>query len=116
MCAAATNLARLPTPVVRCAVFSNKLYQPRGQARDGAPGFESVNWNGFAARAGTARDISIKLHDEIPRRVVKSALREQLVKDGYVVAGLGAEEFAAVMKREAQKWSKVIPTPNVKIQ
>ncbi|HTE16693.1 MAG TPA: tripartite tricarboxylate transporter substrate binding protein [Burkholderiales bacterium] len=81
----------------------------------GLPGFESANWNGIMAPAGTPREIIMKLHDEIQRRVIKSELREQLIKDGYEIAGLGPEEFAAFMKLETEKWAKVIKTADVKI-
>lgn len=81
----------------------------------GLPGFESANWNGIMAPAGTPREIVIKLHDEIQRRVVKSDLREQLVKDGYEVVGLGPEDMTAFMQKEVAKWAKVIKTANVKI-
>jgi tripartite-type tricarboxylate transporter receptor subunit TctC len=82
----------------------------------GLPGFESANWNGIMAPAGTPREIITKLHDEIQRRVIKSELREQLVKDGYEIAGLGPEAFAAFMKIETDKWAKVIRTANVKVE
>lgn len=80
----------------------------------GLPGFESANWNGIMAPAGTPRDIVMKLHDEIQRRVIKSELREQLVKDGYEIAGLGPEEMTAFMQKETAKWARVIRTANVK--
>jgi tripartite-type tricarboxylate transporter receptor subunit TctC len=81
----------------------------------GVPGFESANWNGIMAPAGTPRDIIFKLHDEIQRRVIKSELREQLIKDGYEIAGLGPEAFAEFMKLEMEKWAKVIKIANVKL-
>lgn len=67
------------------------------------------------APAGTPREIIVKLHDEIQRRVIKSEWREQLIKDGYEISGLGPEEFAAFMKQETARWAKVIQTANVKI-
>ena len=81
----------------------------------GLPGFESANWNGIMAPAGTPREVIQKLHDEIQLRVVKSGLREQLIKDGYEVAGLGPDEFSLFMKREMEKWARVIKMANVKI-
>ena len=82
----------------------------------GLRGFESANWNGIMAPVGTPREIIMKLHDEIQRRVIKSELREQLIKDGYEISGLGPEEFAAFMKQETARWAKVIQTANVKIE
>ena len=82
----------------------------------GLRGFESANWNGIMAPVGTPREIIMKLHDEIQRRVIKSELREQLIKDGYEISGLSPEEFAAFMKQETARWAKVIQTANVKIE
>jgi tripartite-type tricarboxylate transporter receptor subunit TctC len=81
----------------------------------GLPGFESANWNGIMAPAGTPRGIIMKLHDEIQRRVVKSELRAQLIKDGYEVTGLGPDEMTAFKQKQMVKWAKVIKTTNVKV-
>jgi tripartite-type tricarboxylate transporter receptor subunit TctC len=69
----------------------------------GLPGFESANWNRIMAPSGTPRDIIFNLHDESQRRVIKSELREQLIKDGYEIAALGPEAFAEFMKIETEK-------------
>jgi tripartite-type tricarboxylate transporter receptor subunit TctC len=80
----------------------------------GLPGFESNNWNGIMTPAGTPREIIMKLYDEIMRRVLKSELRDQLIRDGYDIAGLGPDEFREFMKNETAKWAKVIKAANVK--
>ncbi len=80
------------------------------------PGFESNNWNGIMAPAGTPRDIVMKLQDEIVRRVLKSELREQLIREGYDIAGLGPEEFRDFMKGETSKWAKVIKAARIKAE
>lgn len=79
----------------------------------GLKGFESGNWNGIVAPAGTPRETVMRLHEEIMRRVVNSELREVLERDGYEVTGLGPEAFGAYMKAEAAKWAKVIKIANV---
>ena len=82
----------------------------------GVPGFESNNWNGIMAPAGTPREIILKLHDEITRRVLKSELREHLVKEGYDIAGLGPEEFREFLKNETVKWAKVIKAAQIQAE
>ncbi len=67
------------------------------------------------APAGTPRDIITKLHDEIQRRVIKSELREQLIKDGYEIAALGPNEFGIFMKQETGRWARVIIMENIKL-
>ncbi len=80
----------------------------------GLKGFESSNWNGVMAPAGTPREIVMRLHDEITRRALGPAQREQLMKEGYNIAALGPEEFAAYVKTETAKWAKVIRAANLK--
>jgi tripartite-type tricarboxylate transporter receptor subunit TctC len=81
----------------------------------GLKGFESGNWNGIMAPAGTPREIVTRLYDEITRRIIKSDVRELLIRDGYEVSGLGPEEFGAYLQVETAKWARVIKTANVKL-
>ena len=85
-------------------------------AKQGLPGFESTNWNGILAPAGTPREIVLKLHDEIARRVLAPEERERLVRDGYEISGLGPEQYAAFLRAETAKWAKVIKAGNVKAE
>lgn len=85
-------------------------------SESGLPGFESNNWNGIMAPTGTPREIVMKLHYEITRRVLKSELREQLVKEGYDIAGLGPDEFREFLKSETAKWAKVIGAAHIKAE
>ena len=79
----------------------------------GLKGFETGNWNGIMAPAGTPREIVMRLHDEIQRRVIKSEVREQLIRDGYEVPGLGPEPYREYVKAELTKWAQVIKAANV---
>ena len=83
-------------------------------AEQGLAGFESTNWNGILAPAGTPRDIVMKLHDEIARRVLAPEERERLIRDGYEISGLGPEQYAAFLRAETAKWARVIKAGNVK--
>jgi len=85
-------------------------------AEQGLPGFESTNWNGILAPAGTPREIIMKLHDEILRRVLAPEEREKLMRDGYAISGLGPEQYAAFLREETAKWAKVIKAGNVKAE
>lgn len=82
----------------------------------GLKGFETGNWNGIMAPAGTPREIVMRLHDEIQRRVVKSEVREQLIRDGYEVPGLGPEAYRDYIKAELTKWAKLIKDAGVPVQ
>ena len=85
-------------------------------AESGLPGFESNSWNGIMAPAGTPRAIIMRLHDEIAQRVLGGEQREQLIKEGYEIAGLDPETFSAYLRAETVKWAKVIKAANVKAE
>jgi len=82
----------------------------------GLHGFEAFNWNGIFAPAGTPREIISKLHGEIARRALSPEMREQLLAQGFEIAGYGPEEYAAFIKAEIAKWANVIKTAGVKAE
>ena len=77
---------------------------------------ETGNWNGIMAPAGTPRDIVMRLHDEIRRRVLKSEVRQQLIRDGYEISGMGPEEYREYIRAELVKWAQVARTANIALQ
>jgi len=82
----------------------------------GLSGFEAFNWNGILAPAGTPREIVAKLHNEIARRVLNPEMREQLLAQGFEIAGYGPDEYAAFIRAEIAKWANVIRTAGVKAE
>ena len=82
----------------------------------GLSGFEAFNWNGLFAPAGTPREIVAKLYNEISRRALSVEMREQLVAQGFEIAGYGPGEYAAFIKAEIAKWASVIRTAGVKVE
>ncbi len=82
----------------------------------GLSGFEAFNWNGLFAPAGTPREIVSKLHNEIVKRVLSPEMREQLLAQGFEIAGYGPDEYAAFIRAEIAKWANVIKTAGVKAE
>ncbi len=82
----------------------------------GLSGFEAFNWNGLFAPAGTPREIVAKLYNEISRRALSAEMREQLVAQGFEIAGYGPGEYAAFIKAEIAKWAGVIRAAGVKVE
>ncbi|MBC7780451.1 MAG: tripartite tricarboxylate transporter substrate binding protein [Proteobacteria bacterium] len=80
----------------------------------GLPGFESQNFNGIMAPAGTPREIVLRINAEVNKRVLSPEAREQLTAQGYDVAGGSPEDFGAFLKREYEKWGRVVRAANVK--
>jgi tripartite-type tricarboxylate transporter receptor subunit TctC len=71
------------------------------------PGYESAQWYGVLAPAGTSRDIVARLNAEIVRALKHSDVKDRLAADGAEPVGSSPEEFAAFIKSEIDKWARV---------
>ena len=83
-------------------------------AESGLPGYEADTWYGVLAPARVPADIVTRLNREINAILRTADVREKLAAQGAEVAVSTPEEFAALMRREIQKWGKV--TSGLKLQ
>jgi len=56
-----------------------------------------------------------KLNGELVRILGQAEVRDRLVREGAEPASTTPEAFAAYMRAEVAKWSKVINTANIRI-
>jgi len=77
-------------------------------AEAGVPGYEAVTWYGVMAPAGTPPEITAKLYAAISADLRNDDTRARIAADGGEVVGSTPEEFAAVLKRDLAKWTKVV--------
>jgi tripartite-type tricarboxylate transporter receptor subunit TctC len=83
-------------------------------AEAGLPGYDSTQWYGVLAPAGTPRQIVAKLHDGIVHALRDDEVGKRLAADGAEAVGSSPEEFAAFIKSESEKWSKVAQAAGIK--
>ena len=83
-------------------------------SESGLPGFESWNYFGVFAPAGTPRAVTDRVNADMNRILGDPATRERFHQLGFEIAGGTPGEFAAVIASESAKWSKVIRDANVK--
>ena len=76
-------------------------------AEQGYPGFESVGWIGLAAPAKTPPAILDRLNAEIKRMLQDPAVKARFEQLAFTPVGDSRAEFAAFVKSEIAKWSKV---------
>ena len=76
-------------------------------AEQGYPGFESVGWIGLAAPAKTPVAILDKLNAEIRKMLASPEVKEKFNQLAFVPVGDSRQEFAAFIRAEIAKWSKV---------
>ena len=84
-------------------------------AESGLPGYEAINWFGFAAPAGTPKDTVTRLNREIVRILHLPEVKEYLLKLGAEPVGSSPEALAQIMASEAARWAKVIKALGLKI-
>src|SRR5262249_13247845 len=77
-------------------------------AEAGVPGYESVQWYGLFAPAGTPQEILGWLHREAIAILRVPNVRDRLATDGLEVVASSPEEFAASIKADIAKWTKVV--------
>ena len=85
-------------------------------AEAGVPGYEATQWFGVLAPAGTPRPIIDRLHQEMVKLLRSADVRDRLIADGTDPVGNTPEEFAAYIKSETDKWTKVIAAAGIKPQ
>ena len=73
----------------------------------GLKGYTSYNWNGVLAPAGTPKAVVDRIHGILTRSLTNPETRKQMEAIGYEVSGDGPAEYAAFIKAEMEKWSKV---------
>ncbi len=74
----------------------------------GYPSVVITGWTGLLAPAGVPRDLVNRLQGEVTRHLLSPDVREALSRQGAEPVESTPEQFAAFIKSEAQKWSKVV--------
>jgi tripartite-type tricarboxylate transporter receptor subunit TctC len=78
-------------------------------------GFEAEFIMGVVVPAGTPREIVELLSSQIATILKLPDVRERLATLGYEPVGSTPDEFAARIKSETDKWSKVVRAANIRI-
>jgi len=80
------------------------------------PGFESDNWFGMFAPAGTPKEIISRLHASATEALKSPEFRNLIAQAGGDVAGGSPEELGIHLQNEITRYTKVIKTGNIKAQ
>ncbi len=85
-------------------------------AETGLPGFNTSQWFGFLAPAGTPGPIIARLHQALSRAANSPEVKSRLAAQGVDVVSTSPKEFAGVIRQELAQWANVVKaagiTPN----
>ena len=82
----------------------------------GVPGFEIMSWFGLLAPAGTPAPIVARLNAEVNKALARDDVRNTLGAQGLDVAPGTPEQFAAHIKSEIAKFTRVARAANIKAE
>jgi tripartite-type tricarboxylate transporter receptor subunit TctC len=85
-------------------------------AEVGVPGYDATQWYGLLAPAGTPPDIIARIHAEAAKALGAHDVKEKLANDGAEPVGSSPAEFAAHIKNELEKWTKVAKAAGIEPQ
>ena len=82
-------------------------------AESGVPGYQMSTWYGAVIQTKTPRDIVVKLNQEMIKALSLPDIKERMAGLGADVVGNTMEEFAALIKVEVAKYTKVAHTAGI---
>jgi tripartite-type tricarboxylate transporter receptor subunit TctC len=85
-------------------------------AESGVPDFETSQWFGILAPAGTPRRIVDRLYQALLRGSTSPDVKDRLTAQAVEVVNKKPEEFASVIKRELVQWAQVIKAAGIRPQ
>ena len=84
-------------------------------AESGIAGFEIDVWHGAMAPAATPPDIVARLRSEFVKMLTQPDFKERMLAAGFEPVGDPPDKFAAYLRVEVEKWSKVVRRADIRI-
>ncbi|MEO5701635.1 MAG: tripartite tricarboxylate transporter substrate binding protein [Casimicrobiaceae bacterium] len=82
----------------------------------GYSGFETSQWYGIIGPAGIPKEVIDRLSTEINKALKANAITTRFANDDARAGGGTPAEFAAFIKAEQDRWSKVVKAANLRIE
>jgi tripartite-type tricarboxylate transporter receptor subunit TctC len=105
---------RLRALAVTSARRSETLPNLPTVTESGLPGYAAVGWFGLLAPAATPKAIVAKLSADANRVLAQKDVREKLLALGSEPSGSTPEEFAAFIREDQAKWTKLMKEQGIK--
>jgi tripartite-type tricarboxylate transporter receptor subunit TctC len=85
-------------------------------AEAGVPGYEVVLWYGILGPKRLPNTIVARWNAEIRKATKLPDMKERLTSEGFEIDDSPPEVFQEVLKRDVEKWKKVVREANVKVE
>ena len=81
----------------------------------GVPGFDMSTWWGIVAPAAVSRDIVNKLNAEMVKSIRQPDAKEKISGVGAETVGNTPDEFAAFIRAETEKYSRIVKAASIRL-
>ena len=81
----------------------------------GLKGFDASSWFGLFAPAGTPRTIVDRIQADVAKALAQPEVRERFIAQGADPGGNTPDQFAAFIRAETDKWTRVVKFSNAKV-
>jgi tripartite-type tricarboxylate transporter receptor subunit TctC len=85
-------------------------------AEAGVPGYEATIWLGVMAPANTPKAIVDKLNAEINKVLARADLKASWAKQGAEPMPMTPAEFDAYLRKDIEKWARVVKVSGAKVE
>ena len=109
----ATGWPCLSVAWAKCKPIQPRQVSPLVMAEAGVSGQESETMQGILVPAGTSKEIVDLLNREIVKAMALPDVKEKCAQLGFDPVANKPDEFAAYIKKEVEKWGKVIKDANI---
>lgn len=79
------------------------------------PGFDYSSWYGLFGPASMPADLVRQIEKAARAAVASPATRQRLLKEGLVPVGSSAQDFAQFVRKEIDRWAKVVAVTHTKV-
>jgi tripartite-type tricarboxylate transporter receptor subunit TctC len=83
-------------------------------AESGMPGFEVISWQGLCTPGGVPKPIVAKIRAALDKALADPETGKRLAAQGFQLTPLGPDKFAAFIRKERTKWSKLVKEVGIK--
>ena len=82
-------------------------------AEQGLPGVDTNNWYALFVSSKTPPAVVTALNDAVRKTLANKAVSDKLIASGAVPSASSPQELAAVLKRDTEKWGKLIKAKKI---
>ena len=84
-------------------------------AESGVPGYDAITWYGLMGPKGLHKDAAARWQAIVSEAMQTRELKDRFDADGLDFPELGPAYFSTVLRRDIEKWAKVVKAANIKL-